>query len=143
MENHIATAADFAAARELETSVERVILPKLQKPVLMRRPSPRWFIYRGSFPAVLAAEIAGQKSDGTRSVEDLQKYARWVCDLLAEVMVQPRVAQDPGPGEISPDLIADEDFTFIVRWALGAVASDGSDLSSFQRRDAADAGARG
>jgi len=129
--NHLATAADFKLVQEVERPVERITLPKLGKAVLLRRPTARWFIYRGQFPAVLAAKMAGQ-DDQQRSVDDLHRIAKWVVDLLGEVMVQPRVSLSPGPGEISPDMICDDDLNFIIKWSLGVVASDGGDLSSFR-----------
>ncbi|MGH9406338.1 MAG: hypothetical protein ACRD3D_10955 [Terriglobia bacterium] len=130
MENHLATSEDFRAGLDADRRVERVVLPKLGKPVLMRRPSPLWFVFRGRLPQTLA--VAGSKSQVARAQapEDAHVLAQWITELLCEVMVQPRLSQSPGPGEITPDLIADEDLTFIVRWAIGEVASDGSDTSS-------------
>jgi hypothetical protein len=132
-ENHLATVQDFKAARELESHVERVTLPSLGKAGLMRRPSPLWFIFHGSLPATLAARATGVDGEGSvQTADDIQAVARWVTDLLGEVLVQPRVSLAPGPGQISPDWIADEDLNFIIRWALGEVALDGSDLASFR-----------
>lgn len=143
-ENHIATAADFRAAHEIGRKIERVVLPKLGKAVLMRRPSPGWFIFRGQFPATLAAVATASNPDAAISAEQLRQYAKWTCELLDQVMVKPRVSLAPGPEEISPDLLADEDLNFIIRWSMGEVASDGSDLSSFRgKRGTADSRAVG
>src|SRR5579863_8131865 len=101
MENHIATAQDFKTALELDQRVERVILPKLGKSVLMRRPSPLWFVFRGQLPQSLAVAAAISRTEGTPAVqtaEDAQALARWITDLLSEVMVQPRISLSPGPG---------------------------------------------
>jgi hypothetical protein len=132
MENHIATSQDFRTALELDHRIERVVLPKLGKAVLMRRPSPLWFVFRGQLPDTLA--IAGtvsraEAAPAIQTVGDAQAMARWIIDLLSEVMVQPRISLSPGPGEIPPDLIADEDLNFIIRWAVGEVASDASEGS--------------
>lgn len=131
MENHIATAEDFRSALSAERRVERVTLPKLCKPVLMRRPSPLWFIFRGQLPQTLAVSAVGSTAaHAAESEEDAHKLACWIMDLLSEVMVQPRISLSPGPGEIPPDLISDEDLDFIIRWAVGEVATDGSDAPS-------------
>lgn len=133
MENHIATAQDFKTALDLDHRVERVVLPKLGKAVLMRRPSPLWFVFRGQLPQTLAVAEAVGRAEGRRSIptaEEVQALARWVIDLLSEVMVQPRISVTPGPGEIPPDLIGDDDLNFIIRWAVGEVASEGSSPSS-------------
>ena len=133
MDNNIASPQDFKAALELDRRVERVVLPKLGKAVLMRRPSPLWFIFRGQLPQSLAVSAAAGKptSSSLGGVpEDAQAVARWIADLLSEVMVQPRISVSPGPGEIPPDLISDEDLSFIIRWAVGEVASEGADGSS-------------
>ncbi|MDE3180388.1 MAG: hypothetical protein KGM47_12105 [Acidobacteriota bacterium] len=132
MENHIATAEDFRTALDCGRTVERVLLPKLRKPVLMRRPSPLWFIFRGQLPQALALPAAGceEANRGGQTDEDVLTLTHWIFDLLREVMVQPRISLSPGPGEIPPDLIADEDLNFIIRWAVGEVVSDGSDDSA-------------
>ncbi|HLI35047.1 MAG TPA: hypothetical protein VKW70_08375 [Terriglobia bacterium] len=133
--NHLATPQDFKLAQELDREVHRVVLPKLGKAVLMRRPSPLWFIFRGQLPASLASRVAQANAGAPpnpplKAPEDFQRVARWVVELLEEIMVQPRVSLSPGPGEIPPDLISDEDLNFMIRWAMGEVASDGGDASS-------------
>ncbi|HUY12398.1 MAG TPA: hypothetical protein VMX16_02055 [Terriglobia bacterium] len=130
-ENHIASASDFRSAREVDHKVERVVLPQLGKAVLMRRPSPLWFIFRGQLPQSLAVRASGE-TGGPRAVEDVLRLGRWVSELLAEVMVEPRVSLSPGPDEISPDFLSIEDLNFIIRWAYGEVAADGSDLAAFR-----------
>ncbi|HEV2499451.1 MAG TPA: hypothetical protein VGY31_07740 [Terriglobia bacterium] len=132
MENHIATSQDFKTAFELDQRVERVMLPKLGKPVLMRRPPPLWFVFRGQLPHTLAIAGAISKADAVPVVhtpEEAQALAGWIVDLLSEVMVQPRISLSPGPDEIPPDLLADEDLNFIIRWAVGEVACEGSNGS--------------
>lgn len=141
MENHIATVQDFRSAQDLDRRVERVVLPKLRKAVLMRRPSPLWFAFRGQLPQTLAvaATVPGaNRPPAIQTPEDAQALANWILDLLSEVMVQPRISLSPGPGEIPPELISDEDLTFILRWAVGEVASEGindpsvGDLATFR-----------
>ncbi|MGH9431172.1 MAG: hypothetical protein ACRD3T_06490 [Terriglobia bacterium] len=130
-QNHLATAGDFKSAHEVESKVERVTRPQLGKAVLMRRPSPLWFIFRGQMPQSLAVRASGE-TNGPGAVDDVLRLGRWVSELLTEVMVEPRVSLTPGPDEISPDLLAIEDLNFIIRWAYGEVAADGSDLAAFR-----------
>jgi hypothetical protein len=137
-QNNIATADDFRSAREGNSKVERVTLPQLGKAVLMRRPSPLWFIFRGQLPQSLAARVSGD-TGGSRAVEDVLRLGRWVSELLIEVMVKPRVSLSPGQDELSPDLFAIEDLNFIIRWAYGEVAADGSDLAAFRHQQSSSA----
>src|SRR5579883_1317386 len=95
--NHLATPQDFKLAQDLDRKVHRVVLPKLGKAVLMRRPSPLWFIFRGQLPASLAAKVAHTNASAP---------------------------------QIPPDLIPDEDLNFMIRWAMGEVASDGGEASA-------------
>lgn len=132
MENHIATSQDFKTAFELDRRVERVTLPKLGKPVLMRRPSPLWFVFRGQLPATLAMAETSTETEaqhGIHTPQEAQTLAGWIVDILSEVMVQPRVSLSPGPDEIPPDLLADEDLNFIIRWAVGEVVHEGGNGS--------------
>lgn len=139
MENQIATAEDFNRASAEEQQAEAVLLPKLGKAVLMKRPSPLWFIFRGQLPQSLAASASGAAPPPPiHTAEDAERVARWITDLLKAVMVSPRVSLTPREGEIAPDQISEEDLNFIIRWAVGEVASaepDGScarDLAPFR-----------
>ncbi len=118
-ENGIAKPEDFRALWD-RTPAERVVLPKLGMAVLLRRPTPMWFLFRGQLPVTLAARLqSGGASLGT--IEDLQALADWIVPLLAHVFVEPKLALHPGPGEISPDLLDIEDASFVIRWAVGEV----------------------
>jgi len=90
-----------------------------------------WFLFHGLLPASLAARIAGGDTR-IESVEDLRTLAEWMVPLLREVFVEPRLTLDPGPGEISPDLLDLEDANFVIRWSVGEVASDSGDLAPFR-----------
>lgn len=146
MEHSIASAADFKSAMEQDRRAERVVLPRLGKPVLMRRPPPLWFIFRGQLPQTLAVGAASSapttaaalptssnRAPAVQTAEDAERVARWLGELLAEVMVEPHVSLSPGPGEIAPEMIAGEDLNFIVRWAVGEVASE--ELAGSAARD--------
>ncbi len=123
LEAELASPEDFQTCRA-RARVERVALPKLGKAVLMRRPAPLWFVFHHCLPQTLAVRVAGQSPGTPQDPADVPKVAQWVTELLAEVMVQPRVSLTPGRDEISPDLIADEDLNYIIRWAVGEVVSE-------------------
>jgi hypothetical protein len=123
-ENSIAKPADFQALRD-STPAERVVLPKLGKAVLLRRPTPMWFLFRAQLPATLAVRL----QDGVGSlntVEDFQALVHWAVPLLSHVFVEPRLSLDPGADEISPDLLAVEDASFVIRWAVGEIEVSGN-----------------
>ena len=147
--NGIATTEDFRQAAAAKAEPERVVLPKLGKAVLLRRPSPMWFVFRGRLPQSLAVralpEAGCPNLGGANAAEDLLRLADWMVALLEEVFVEPRVSLHPGPGEISPELLDSEDVNFIIRWAYGEVGSEGrDDLALFRReREPAAAGAGG
>lgn len=129
-----ASSRDFYNAFSRDYPAQPVRLPKLGKAVLLRRPSPMWFIFHNQLPGTLAARLTAEDhaKAGSAPAQEAAQTTQWVFALLQQVMVQPRVSLTPTPEEISPDLIAEEDLNFIIRWAYGEVASDGSDLASFR-----------
>jgi hypothetical protein len=137
--NGLASAEDFQSAAQARGDVERIVLPKSGLNVMLRRPSPMWFLFHGLLPASLAARIAGGEAR-IENVEDLRTLADWMVPLLSEVFVQPRLALDPGPGEISPDLLDLEDASFVIRWSVGEVASESGDLGPFRSERSPSAG---
>src|SRR5947208_15039909 len=92
--NGIASAADFrTAAAASKSPPERVVMAKLGKAVLTRRPAPMWFIFRGRLPQSLAIRAfpqalgpggagAGSDSAGASALEDLALLADWIIALL-------------------------------------------------------------
>lgn len=131
-ENHLATVDDFRqAAFATKVEPERVVLPKLGKAVLLRRPTPMWFLFHGQLPTSLAARIQGGQVS-IETPEELKALAEWMVPLLEEVFIEPRLRLRPGPGEISPDLLDIEDANFVIRWAVGEVTSDNRDLADFR-----------
>jgi hypothetical protein len=142
VKNGIASSDDFLFAARLRGQPESVVLPKSGLKVLLRRPSPMWFLFRGLLPASLAVQLEGGHTR-LETVEDLRALAEWMVPLLGEVFVEPRLALEPGPGEISPDLLDLEDASFVVRWAVGEVASESSDLAGFRADGSPVAGSPG
>jgi len=128
MKNHVASADDFRQAAGQGT-VERVVLPKLGRAVLLRRPTPMWFLFHGQLPTSLAARAQnggpGPGSAFVQTAEDLRALADWMAPLLQAVFVEPRLSMNPGPGEISPELLDMEDANFVIRWAVGEVQGTG------------------
>lgn len=139
--NGLASSDDFQLAARVRGEPERVVLPKSGLKVMLRRPSPMWFLFRGLLPASLAARVEGGQAR-IETVEDLRALAAWMVPLLGEVFVEPRLALEPGPGEISPDLLDLEDAGFVVRWAVGEVAESG-DLATFRADGSPAAGGAG
>jgi len=123
-ENSIAKPQDFEALRDA-TPAERVVLPKLGKAVLLRRPTPMWFLFRGQLPATLAARLQGGPAS-LGAMEDFQALLNWAVPLLSHIFVEPRLSLHPAAGEISPDLLDIEDASFVIRWAVGEIQGAGN-----------------
>jgi hypothetical protein len=128
--NGCASAEEFRFAASRRNDPESVRLPKSGLCVKLRRPSPLWLLLHGLLPASLAVRLEGRETRIT-SPDDLRALADWMVPLLQEVFVQPRLCIEPGPGEISPDLLELEDASFVIRWAVGEVAAVDSDLVPF------------
>ena len=129
--NGIATAADFEQLMEF-SEPQRVILPKLGKPVMMRRPTPMWMMFHGRLPMTMAAKMARTNGE-TNKAEDIVESAEWMFRLANAVMVQPRCVMEPnGSNEISPDMIHLEDMLFIMRWAVGEEVDEAKSLDTFR-----------
>jgi hypothetical protein len=134
--NDMAKPDDFrraAEARRAESqAVEQVVLPKSGFHVALRRPALMWFLFHGRLPVSLAARqsLEGGNSKCIETADEFVEFSNWVVDLLREVFVTPRLALNPREGEISPEWLAEEDLNFIIRWAVGEVASAGGNGSS-------------
>lgn len=151
MENQIATVDDFKRAAETRRQeperLERVALPRSGYAVLLRRPTPLWFLFHGHLPVSLAAKQQGGGGDtaarALQGAEEFVEFSKWIVELLSEVFVRPRLSLDPGAEEISPAWLDEDDVNFIIRWAVGEVAAEGSsasgvrDLAEFPKARAA------
>src|SRR5579872_5631889 len=97
----MATADDFLKAREFEPT-ERLRLPKLGKDILVRRPQPLYFVLRDRLPATLAGKITGgPDANHKERAEALIEGARFMYEILRDVMVEPKVSLRPEPGAVS------------------------------------------
>jgi hypothetical protein len=146
--NGVAKPEDFRKAAEASAFEEpqRVVLPKCGFPVMLRRPRPIAFtLLGGSLPQSLATRVS---QSGVRSPEsetpdselrtpdlsrdELIQVSRFWTNLFKAIFVQPGLSLTPGPEEIHPAWLPVEDQIFVIRWAVGEVASDGSDLAAFR-----------
>src|SRR5262249_23645042 len=132
--NGIATAADFRRAAEVRAfePAERVVLPKSGLAVILRRPKPVAFtFFTARLPSSLAARVqAGGAGSDPASVEDLVALSRFWTGVFEQMFVQPKLSLMPGPHEIHPTWIPNEDANFLIRWAVGEVTSDGLQAGS-------------
>ena len=130
--NGIATAADFRRAAE-DTAfqpAERVVLPKSGLAVILRRPKPVAFtLFAARLPTSLAARVQAGAA-GPASVEDLVTLSRFWTGVFEQMFVQPKLSLMPGPHEIHPTWIPNEDANFLIRWAVGEVTGDGLQAGS-------------
>jgi len=123
--DNVSSAEDFkkhAIATAFEAP-ERVPLPS-GLVVMLRRPKPTWWmLQRGILPASMAAGMTDGSLQTTESDEERIAAVKFVVELVEQVVVQPKVRRDPGLDELNPNLINDEDFTFIINYASGGEKS--------------------
>ncbi len=102
---------------------------------MVRRPTPMWWaINRGILPSRLVTVAQGNESRPNLTPEELAEWARFcVLTVIEAVVTQPKIRQNPGPGEAHPGLISDEDFKAIMAFAGGEIAADGQGLDTFRR----------
>jgi hypothetical protein len=132
-ENHVATAEDFRAlAKSKEAEAEIIKLPTSGLRILVKRPTPSWFLFRGRMPQGLAARSAANQSNPQISASEIVELSEWIVALLEKTVIKPKICRNPKMDEIGPDEIPDEDLRFIIRYAQGEVAAEGSDLESFR-----------
>jgi hypothetical protein len=142
--NGIATAEDFKAATFEKP--EQVVLPFLKKAVLLRRPSPLWFLLQGRMPVTLAAKLSQVDGIGAEGLATaMNEWAQWVYEALSDIMVKPRLSMHPqGPDEISPAMIDISDVKFMMAWAAGEEVDGTRSLATFrEERSASDTGTTG
>jgi hypothetical protein len=127
--NGIATAADFRRAAEDSAfePAERIVLPKSGLAVILRRPKPVAFtLFAARLPSSLAARLQGGGAGADpASPEDLVALSRFWTGVLEQMFVQPKLSLMPGPHEIHPTWIPNEDANFLIRWAVGEITSAG------------------
>jgi hypothetical protein len=116
-----------AAAVELE-------LPSGMK-ILARRPDPLQLATWGRLPLSLAGPANGAGAERV-TAEDVVEMGGFFRNLLEHCCVEPRVSLAPGPEEIHPREIPQEDWMFLVRWAMRAEEARALESFRGERRDA-------
>lgn len=163
MENHIATAADFARlikSSDLYGEPERVVLlaaSALQGSefaVILRRPKPIcWALKLGmlpnaeppqeSEPYVPAAEFEDPYQ--TEQKEQLSRVEKALDEIFMGMFVKPKLVRNPqGPDEVPLvylTVLPKEDLKFLLAWSKGMASSDGTGYEAFFRKFGPDADA--
>lgn len=130
--NGIARLEDFRrAALANENAPEPLTLPKSGLTILVRRPTPQWYLFKGRLPSSLAAIVQGQQPKAPLSREDDDAALAWINTLLAKVIVEPRELLD------NLDVLETPDRNAIVGFAHGVLAPGeggeaAGDLESFR-----------
>lgn len=123
------------AAQNAFEDPELVTMPSGLK-FILRRPKPIWWVLaKGNMPQGLGLQARGDTPEPL-DAEQLAAAAPMVVRLVEGMFVEPTVkmgAPIEGP-ELNPNLIGDEDFAFLMKYAGGEVAADGSDLGAFRGR---------
>lgn len=84
-----------------------------------RRPDPVQFAAWDRLPLLLAAAAeGGSTAVAMMTGEQVQETAHFMRDLLIYCCLAPRVSLTPGEDEIHPREIPQEDWTFIMSWAM-------------------------
>jgi hypothetical protein len=145
--NGIATAAEIRQAAEAQAFEDprKVMLPQSGWCVMLRRPRPVAFTLTNyGLPASLALKIQG--ADPVAATSDEEKRAAtimWI-EMFGKMFVKPSLSLRPGPDQIHPNWLPDQDKVFLIRWAVGEVDDQNVSLAEFRRREqAVDAGAPG
>jgi hypothetical protein len=132
--NGIASAEDFRKAIQASRFEEpvRVILPKCGLAVKLRRPEPAWMLFQGRLPKWFAARMAEEGGIKPEMADGLGALADSIRTVLQEVFIEPRLAVNPSPSEISPAWLDSEDIIFIIRWAARGVEADRAGFVGFR-----------
>ncbi len=107
--------------------------------ILARRPGLLQLAGWDRMPLGLAGAAAGGPAEQV-SAEKAIELAAFLRDLLVYVCVDPRVSLTPGEDEIHPKDIPQQDWTYILNWAMRV--EEARSLEGF-RRQRADAGGGG
>lgn len=133
-------AQQWRAKAKAAEKVEQLALPS-GVVILARRPGPLQLAAWEKLPFQLTAVAQGEAGAGEISMEKALAAAEFLRELLMYCCVEPRVSLTPaGDEEIHPRDIPEEDWTFIVQWALRV--KEAAALSGF-RGGRSDDGDRG
>jgi hypothetical protein len=98
-----------------------VRLPKSGLEVMLRKPS--------ALGALMASRAMTPLNNlASASPEDVGKTLDSIIGMLRELVVSPRISLNPGPTEIHPDWLEQDDVAFLLSWSQGVT---GDDLARF------------
>jgi len=130
----ISTPDDFlkTAAEQRKKAGQELRLPS-GLTVLAWQPSAEWWMLEvGRLPQTMAAKIVGAPVNGAGlTAESVVEFAKWTTRVLEAVVIEPKIRLRPGPGEVDPNVITDDDLGFLIRFAGGEVTPSGRDLDGF------------
>lgn len=130
-------------AKAREAAKEEAVDLKLPSGMVIRarRPNPLQLAAWDRLPLTLAAVATGEQAPGQITADQVSETAGFLRDLLVYCCVEPRVSLNPvGEDEIHPREIPQEDWTFIMNWAMRV--GEARTLEGF-RPQRADAGGSG
>ena len=127
------------AAREEATDL---LLPSGMT-IRARRPGPALLAAYGGLPmglALTAASVNADAGEGGGAASQTIEVMDLMRELLLYCVVEPRISMTPGPGQIRPRDVPNQDVDFILYWAMRG--SEAASLETFRSRRA-DGGAGG
>lgn len=128
MNDGIAKPEDFRRAYEQREQAVRIVLPKSGLAVLARKLSP--------LRSLMQSDEAGQLD--ISKPEDARRFSQLFLSTLKEALILPRFSLTPGPDEIDPNWLPQEDADFLFKWAVGLMTAEGEDLGKFFRESGPD-----
>jgi hypothetical protein len=145
--NGLATADDFRRAAENQAFEEprRIVLPHSGMAVMLRRPRPIAFtLTQYGLPATLSLKIQGISPVSEMTDEERRDVSLMWLELFGKMFHKPGLSLRPGPDQINPGWIPDQDKAFLIRWAVGEVDDQNVSLAQFRgEREPVGAGALG
>lgn len=135
MSDTISTSDDFrkqATERALEAP-ETITLPS-GLVCQIRRPKPLWWVLnRGTLPdGMVNAALGEPRQEGSSLTSDeAVQVANTMRKLIEDMVIDPRIRNNPKPGEVDPAWIDNADLSFLIKVAGGEITADGADLSTF------------
>jgi len=101
-----------------------------------RRPGPAFLAAHGKLPLSLASRVLEEedrvRQEPREQAEEVQAFALFLRDLLLFCVVEPSISLTPGPEQVHPRDIANEDVDYIVAWAMRG--SEAGSLEAFRRK---------
>ncbi len=97
--------------------------------ILARRPGPSWFAAQQRLPVGLAAAATGVQG-GDPSDEQIADMIGFLRRVMEYSVLDPAISLTPGPDEMHPSEIPDEDSAYIIRWAMRGV--EAAELAEFR-----------